>query len=60
MDATTASILATLEPLVTVLLAFLIFGEMLGPVQLAGGAVMLGALVVLTASPPPNRRPRHA
>jgi len=60
VDATTASILATLEPLVTVLLAFLVFGEMLSAVQLAGGAVMLAALLVLVASPPPNRRPRHA
>ena len=32
---TSASILATVEPLVTVLLAFLVFGETLGPLQLA-------------------------
>jgi drug/metabolite transporter (DMT)-like permease len=44
---TTASILATVEPLVTVLLAFLVFGEMLGSVQLAGGALVLCAVVVL-------------
>ena len=49
-----------LEPLVTVLLAFLVFGEMLSAVQLAGGAVMLAALLVLAASPQRNRRPRHA
>ena len=34
---TTASILATVEPVVTVVLAFLAFGETLGPSQLAGG-----------------------
>jgi drug/metabolite transporter (DMT)-like permease len=48
---TTASILATVEPLVTVLLAFLVFGEMLGAVQLAGGALVLGGVLVLHARP---------
>jgi drug/metabolite transporter (DMT)-like permease len=47
---TTASILATVEPLVTVLLAFLVFGETLGPIQIVGGAFVLTAVVVLTAS----------
>jgi drug/metabolite transporter (DMT)-like permease len=46
---TAASILSTTEPLVTVLLAFLAFGEALGPVQLLGGALVLGAAVVLSA-----------
>ena len=46
---TTASILATVEPLVTVLLAFLAFGETLGPMQLGGGALVLGAVLVLQA-----------
>jgi drug/metabolite transporter (DMT)-like permease len=46
---TTASILATIEPLVTLLLAFLVFGEMLGPVQLIGGALVLAAVLVLNA-----------
>ena len=31
----------------TVVLAFLVFGESLGPVQLAGGALVLGAVLVL-------------
>jgi drug/metabolite transporter (DMT)-like permease len=44
---TTASILATVEPLVTVVLAFLIFGEMLGVVQVVGGALVLAAVLVL-------------
>jgi drug/metabolite transporter (DMT)-like permease len=44
---TTASILATVEPLVTVLLAFLVFGEALGSMQLVGGALVLSAVVVL-------------
>ncbi len=56
LGATTASILATLEPLVTVVLAGLIFGEHMSGPQLAGAAVMLGAVVVLTAQGAPRRR----
>jgi drug/metabolite transporter (DMT)-like permease len=46
---TTASILATIEPLVTVVLAFVVFGETLGPLQLVGGALVLCAVLVLNA-----------
>jgi drug/metabolite transporter (DMT)-like permease len=48
----TAAILSTLEPPTTVALAFLVFGESLSPVQLAGAALVLGAAVWL------QRRPR--
>ena len=44
---TNASILATVEPLVTVSLAFVVFGETLGPVQLAGGALVVSAVLAL-------------
>jgi drug/metabolite transporter (DMT)-like permease len=44
-----ASILSTVEPVVTVGLAFLAFGETLGPAQLAGGALVLAAVVALRA-----------
>jgi drug/metabolite transporter (DMT)-like permease len=54
---TTASILSTAEPLTTVLLAFLAFGESLGAVQLAGGALVLGAVLVLSG---PAREPAYA
>jgi drug/metabolite transporter (DMT)-like permease len=47
---TRASILPTVEPLVTVLLAFLVFGETLGPAQVVGGALVFTAVVVLSAS----------
>jgi drug/metabolite transporter (DMT)-like permease len=40
---TTAAILSTVEPVVTVLLAFVVFGETLGPVQLLGAALVLVA-----------------
>jgi drug/metabolite transporter (DMT)-like permease len=42
-----ASILSTLEPLVTVGLAAAAFGESLGAVQLVGGALVLGAVLVM-------------
>ena len=44
---TTASILSTFEPVVTVALAFVVFGESLGATQLAGGALVLGGVLVL-------------
>ena len=48
-----ASILSTLEPVVTVALAFAIFGESLGPAQLAGGALVLLAVIAVRT---PNTR----
>jgi drug/metabolite transporter (DMT)-like permease len=46
---TAASILSTLEPVVTVVLAFLAFGESLGPAQLAGAALVLAAVLAVRA-----------
>lgn len=51
---TKASILATVEPLVTVVLAFIAFGETLGWVQVLGGALVLGGVVVLQAGRHPQ------
>ena len=48
----TASILSTLEPLTTVALAFVVFGETLTGVQLAGAALVLGAAVWLQRRAP--------
>ncbi len=42
---TSASILSTVEPLATVVLAFVIFGETLGALQLAGGTLVLAAAI---------------
>ena len=53
MGPTAASILSTLEPVVTVALAFVAFGEALGPAQLAGGALVLTAVLAIRA---PARR----
>ena len=50
---TVASILSTVEPVVTVLLAFLVFREVLGPAQMLGGGLVLASVLVLHA----RRRP---
>src|SRR5215212_4392748 len=42
-----ASIVSTVEPLVTVTLAFVVFGERLGAAQLVGGALVLASVVLL-------------
>ena len=44
---TTASVLSTVEPVVTVVLAFLVFGELLTVLQLLGGALVIAAVLVL-------------
>ncbi len=47
----TATILSTAEPVVTIGLAMVVLGERLAPVQLLGGAFVLGALALLTKAP---------
>jgi drug/metabolite transporter (DMT)-like permease len=54
---TAASILSTLEPVVTVALAFVVFGESLGRAQLAGGALVLVAVLAVRAPRSPAGRP---
>jgi len=54
---TAASILSTVEPLVTALLAFLVFGETLGEIQVLGGALVLGAVLALQAVSADRRAP---
>ena len=44
-----ASILSTVEPVVTVALAFVVFGESLGTAQLVGGALVLSAVLAVRA-----------
>lgn len=47
---TTASMLSTLEPVVTVLLAAWLQGEVLQPLTMVGGVLILGAVLLLTQS----------
>jgi drug/metabolite transporter (DMT)-like permease len=53
---TTASIVSNAEPVVTVALAFAVFGELLAPLQLLGGALVLGGVLVLTTRGRPQLR----
>jgi drug/metabolite transporter (DMT)-like permease len=52
VGATAASILSTVEPVVTVVLAYLVFAEVLGVVQIIGGVLVIAAVVVLNARRP--------
>lgn len=47
IGAPTAAIASTSEPVITVVLAMLFFGESLGAVQLAGGALVVAAVIAL-------------
>jgi drug/metabolite transporter (DMT)-like permease len=49
VGASTASIVSTVEPVVTVALAVALFGEALGPLQVLGGVLVLAAVVALQA-----------
>jgi drug/metabolite transporter (DMT)-like permease len=49
---TAASILSTVEPVVTVVLAFAVFSESLGAAQLAGGVLVLLAVLAVRAPVP--------
>jgi len=48
LPAGVASIVATLEPVMAALLAFLVLGERLQPLQLVGGVMVVGAVMLLT------------
>jgi len=50
IGATNAAMLSTLEPVVTVLLAALLLGEILKPVALLGGGLILAAVIILLRS----------
>jgi drug/metabolite transporter (DMT)-like permease len=48
VGAGTASLLVTIEPIIGIFLAYAVLGESLRPAQLAGGALVLGAVVALS------------
>ena len=52
VGSTAASILSTAEPVTAVVLAFALLGDTLGPVQLAGGGLVLAAASVLALARP--------
>jgi drug/metabolite transporter (DMT)-like permease len=57
IGAGTTSLLATVEPPVTVVLAYIVLGQSLEPLQFVGGALVLAAVTALTL---PSRARTHA
>jgi DME family drug/metabolite transporter len=51
VPVSSASVVATLEPVIASLLAFAVLGERLDPGQLFGGALILAAVISLTRAP---------
>ena len=51
IGAAKTSLVATVEPLWTISLAVLFFGETLSPVQLVGGALVLGGVILAQTTP---------
>lgn len=51
VGAARASLISTVEPVYTIALAALLFSEMLGPLQVVGGALILVGVVIAQATP---------
>jgi drug/metabolite transporter (DMT)-like permease len=49
---------STVEPIWTIVLANLLFGELLGPLQLVGGAMILAGVVIAQTGPTGLTAPR--
>lgn len=54
IGATDASLLSTLEPVVTVVLAAMLLGEKVQPLMIAGGVLILGAVLLIVRQPKRN------
>ena len=58
IGAAQASIISTVEPIWTIVLAYLLFGFMLTPVQLVGGALIIAGVLLAQTGPAAGRAPR--
>lgn len=58
IGAARASIVSTVEPIWTIVLANLLFGELLRPLQLVGGAMILAGVVIAQTGPSRPTGPR--
>jgi len=56
LEASRTNLTSTLEPVVAAALAWLVLGERLGPVQILGGAAVLGGLILLQVEQAPLAR----
>ena len=54
VSASVASLLGTLEPVLSIILAFFIFGEVLNWIQLVGAALILASVLFLSTRPHRN------
>jgi drug/metabolite transporter (DMT)-like permease len=50
LRATQASIVGMTEPVIASLIAFALLGEVMTPIQILGGAIVLGAVIVAETS----------
>jgi drug/metabolite transporter (DMT)-like permease len=60
IGAAKAALISTVEPPIIVVLAFLFLGQTLAPIQLAGAALILIAVIVAQTSPRPHGAPEPA
>ena len=60
IGAAKAALVATVEPPIIVVLAWLILGQTLAPIQLAGAALIVVAVIVAQTSPRPRGAPEPA
>lgn len=60
IGAAKAALISTVEPLIIVVLAWLFLGQTLAPIQLAGAALILSAVIVAQTSPRPRGAPEPA
>jgi drug/metabolite transporter (DMT)-like permease len=51
IGASETALVSTVEPVYTITLATLLFGESLAPLQLAGGALVVGGVIIAQTSP---------
>lgn len=57
IGAARASLVSTVEPIWTIALAGLLFGELLTPIQLAGGALIIGGVIISQTGGSSARQP---
>ena len=60
IGAAKGALISTVEPLIIVVLAWLFLGQTLAPIQLAGAALILIAVIVAQTSPRPTGAPEPA
>ncbi len=53
VEASRASLIASVEPVVAAVLGYLVLGERLDPPQFVGGTLVLGAVMIARRTPKP-------